>query len=526
MPTLRISTANWLYMIVFLLVLTIGAVLQSASPAWGLLATELVLILAPSLLVITLARLPVGQSLQLDPPTRQTAGWSALVGFGLGLFSQWLLGFISSVSGYTLPLLPQAYPTAGADQGIYLLSLVAAAPVCEELLFRGLILPSYRAARPWKAILISALLFAAIHASLQRALVLMPMALAAGYVLWRTRSLWSSILLHVAYNLPGALLLTMGGEPFGLLAGFVGPFVSGFGLLLALWGLRVIRRQSHPEVIDPLPDGAVPKPTRRESAAAVFPLVLCLPLFVIPAGAELAQGRFPQYFADPALIFQDPQWSGTKVWRYELWNIRNAPVGAAECHIAALEQVYRLDCRLSQQAFEASVPGSYFNVDAVERSWSAEWRKNDLHLQAFEQHELQRTAGESRISLISEGVGSRLEIVHGTGITEQLPLKEDSLLPNEWAWRLQALPLGYPLNAKATLARPLVWSENDQQARPLLEDVLVRVLTAERVSTPAGSYLCWKVSVGRLNAWYSVQAPHILVRYDDGIVSFRLQDGD
>ena len=36
----------------------------------------------------------------------------------------------------------------------------------------------------------------------------------------------------------------------------------------------------------------------------------------------------------------------------------------------------------------------------------------------------------------------------------------------------------------------------------------------ENVSTPAGGFVAWRVTVGEETAWYDVQAPHTLVKYN------------
>jgi hypothetical protein len=44
----------------------------------------------------------------------------------------------------------------------------------------------------------------------------------------------------------------------------------------------------------------------------------------------------------------------------------------------------------------------------------------------------------------------------------------------------------------------------------------VVVQGGEPIATPAGNYLAWRVEVGEQTAWYDVEPPHTLLRYDDG----------
>ena len=91
------------------------------------------------------------------------------------------------------------------------LLVVVAAPVLEELLFRGLLYGTLRrAVGPVPAAAVSALAFAAIHGLWIHAAVLFLLGYALARVYERTGSLWSAIALHATYNAAGlglALLL-------------------------------------------------------------------------------------------------------------------------------------------------------------------------------------------------------------------------------------------------------------------------------------------------------------------------------
>jgi membrane protease YdiL (CAAX protease family)/ABC-type transport system involved in multi-copper enzyme maturation permease subunit len=80
--------------------------------------------------------------------------------------------------------------------------------VCEEFLFRGVVLRSLRRSFPplW-TLLISSALFALMHASLVRFPPTFAMGMLLGSVALRTGSLWPGMLLHVAYN-SGIVLLS------------------------------------------------------------------------------------------------------------------------------------------------------------------------------------------------------------------------------------------------------------------------------------------------------------------------------
>ncbi len=91
------------------------------------------------------------------------------------------------LSGWSLPKL--------------LLALAIVPGVCEELTFRGFVLSGLRAGlRPFAAILVTAVLFAAFHFMLFRFGVTVVLGVMLGYVCWRTGSLGPAVLIHAMHN--------------------------------------------------------------------------------------------------------------------------------------------------------------------------------------------------------------------------------------------------------------------------------------------------------------------------------------
>jgi membrane protease YdiL (CAAX protease family) len=90
--------------------------------------------------------------------------------------------------------------------GIFFFTAAIAAPVFEEFLFRGFLLPSLtRYLSVWGAILVSSLLFAIAHLSLSEVLPLFALGIVLGMVYTRSRNLLAPILLHSLWN-SGTLL--------------------------------------------------------------------------------------------------------------------------------------------------------------------------------------------------------------------------------------------------------------------------------------------------------------------------------
>jgi membrane protease YdiL (CAAX protease family) len=86
------------------------------------------------------------------------------------------------------------------------------APLLEEFLFRGWMQRTLeRRLGAWPAIAITASAFGLVHADLFGLPLRIAFGAASGYLAWRTRSIWPSVVLHGAYN--GSLVILSGALP-------------------------------------------------------------------------------------------------------------------------------------------------------------------------------------------------------------------------------------------------------------------------------------------------------------------------
>lgn len=91
-----------------------------------------------------------------------------------------------------------------------LLVAVVVAPFCEEIFFRGFVLPGLlKALSGSLAIFWCAFLFALAHGDIGSFAVLFAIGLALSFLRWRTRSIWPSIILHMLNNGLSALLIVL-----------------------------------------------------------------------------------------------------------------------------------------------------------------------------------------------------------------------------------------------------------------------------------------------------------------------------
>ncbi|MGB3511631.1 MAG: type II CAAX endopeptidase family protein [Microcoleaceae cyanobacterium] len=109
--------------------------------------------------------------------------------------------------GGSNPILPIALKGQdGLALALFYVTASIAAPVFEEIMFRGFLLPSLTKYMPiWGAILASGFLFAAAHLNISEVLPLAVLGIILGVVYTRSRNLLSSMLLHSLWN-SGTLL--------------------------------------------------------------------------------------------------------------------------------------------------------------------------------------------------------------------------------------------------------------------------------------------------------------------------------
>ncbi|XP_031272809.1 uncharacterized protein LOC116131287 [Pistacia vera] len=136
--------------------------------------------------------------------------WQFDVALGCLMFP--LVNRLSQFNLNLLPLMPSAPVTiSSVEQSImardpvamalYAIVVSICAPVWEEIVFRGFLLPSLTKYMPvWCAILVSSVAFALAHFNVQRMLPLIFLGVVMGLVFARSRNLLPSMLLHSLWN--------------------------------------------------------------------------------------------------------------------------------------------------------------------------------------------------------------------------------------------------------------------------------------------------------------------------------------
>jgi sodium transport system permease protein len=184
-----------------------GIRLQIGLGEPGLFLSEWLLLFLPAVLFVALGRFDPGPALSLRAPTVRSLLAGTLVVFG-ALPLVWLLGWLQS---FVLPVpwdllqgLEELMSAQTLSRLLWLLLLLALTPaICEEIVFRGVLLGGTRALEPWRAIVLNAVVFGAFHLSFETAIRFLPTAMLGGliaWVVWRTGSIWVGSLMHFANN--------------------------------------------------------------------------------------------------------------------------------------------------------------------------------------------------------------------------------------------------------------------------------------------------------------------------------------
>lgn len=166
--------------------------------------------LVPFWLYLQFVRMPLRAALPLRVPRASLAVPGVFAGLGaaaVGALCVQAVSFVCALMG-VLPISPDFSAPTGVMANVwYVLTLVVAAPVVEEFVFRGAVLQSLRRFGDAFALMISALLFAVFHGNLIQAPNALLMGIVMGFFALRSGSLWASISIHAVNNLASVIII-------------------------------------------------------------------------------------------------------------------------------------------------------------------------------------------------------------------------------------------------------------------------------------------------------------------------------
>jgi sodium transport system permease protein len=189
----------------------LGSYWQGQNAVLGLLATQWLLILVPTVALLWYVRVDLREALSLRVPLPAPFMASVIMA------GAWvILAIQTSVWQSRLLPMPEELEQALKDvfnpamTGVGVWGMVFAAAVspavCEEVLYRGALLSGLRERLPgWALIGVVGLFFGMAHFSVHRAPVVILSGMVLAYVVWRSGSLFLGMLVHVVHNTFGVL---------------------------------------------------------------------------------------------------------------------------------------------------------------------------------------------------------------------------------------------------------------------------------------------------------------------------------
>lgn len=200
----RISffSANFLYMVVMVLFVTIGYVAQNWDFNYGILITEFLLIALPTIIYAKVR----GAAVKKDLRFNRLSFVDALLVIIAFISAYFVAVFINLIGEILISLLGNLIipdiPFAKNPKEYFMLLFIIAgsAGICEEILFRGYILRAYEKLGMWPGIIITSLLFSILHLNIQNIFAPFFLGIILGFVVYKTNSIFAGIIGHFINN--------------------------------------------------------------------------------------------------------------------------------------------------------------------------------------------------------------------------------------------------------------------------------------------------------------------------------------
>lgn len=206
-------------------------------------AIQLGFFLLPPLALTRLMALPVSETLLWRTPSWRGVAAGLLVGASGWTVAAALLRLMPPPESLNQAMRKVLLLDGGAQPLWVVWLFIAIMPaICEETLFRGLILSGFRRLGPWPAILLSSLLFGLAHSSVYRMLPTALLGAFFGYLAWRTRSIIPGIIAHATNNGILATVAFNASAPAQSLQFVPWTWTAG-GCLITALGLLLVSRE-------------------------------------------------------------------------------------------------------------------------------------------------------------------------------------------------------------------------------------------------------------------------------------------
>lgn len=520
--SLSLFSANLLFTLTLVLVLTLGSVVQGLHLGWGLIATEVFLIALPTLLILRLQKIPLSQTLRLKPLSALTVVLCVLLGMALYLFGMIIEAVMAQLTGMQpVSIAAALLPKTPVDMVVYFAAFAVFAPLCEELLFRGAVQGAYEERKSTLfAVTITALMFAFYHLRLSGLPALLPVAFVLGYVVWRTRSIFAGMLVHFGNNGASAFQ-----NVYYFATGKGLPFLSIWsalaGLLIAVLLIFLITKLYPHPARDEQSKISTAEPGR-SWLANYWPLFVAGSLYFAVAGMTLVTSLVPAVSPASDIQYGLPIMHGPVLNHYGIENQGGEKVGEMDCTLTPSSLAVQLDCSRTIRAFQYQSGSSYYqdanHTDAIRAAWDAKTMKLLRFSETMEFED-----GTSFYSFVENGVLNTTDL-NGTQAVE---LPQFALVEFEWAWHASLVIANSGQSFSVPYASLMTWDESVKKSTPLVKDQLLLIGDDETLSLPGGDLIARKINLAGRAAWYAradaVAGLPRPVKFDDGMFVYFLE---
>lgn len=171
---------------------------------------------------------------------------------GMQYLCTYIVNFVATIFPRWLEAYTELLEAAGLDEsitiGLFLYSVLLA-PICEELVFRGITLRQAQKFFPfWAANIFQAVLFGAFHMNMIQGVYTFCVGLVLGFICEKSGSIYNAIFYHILFNFWGTVLsryIYMGESDFAFLFWFIFAIVTTLGGFLACTaGTRRAKKRS------------------------------------------------------------------------------------------------------------------------------------------------------------------------------------------------------------------------------------------------------------------------------------------
>jgi len=159
-------------------------------------------------------------------------------------------------------------------------------------------------------------------------------------------------------------------------------------------------------------------------------------------------------------------------------------------------------------------------------SFTVEWQTDNLQLVSLSQKNSNEVFENN---WLVNKIGSDLELsIQSENIAQdKITFMPQTLIEEEWGWRMMGLSFVPGRTYSVEYLVPLTWRERTKDNGPLLKKERLTISGPENIIVPAGEFQAWKVSLSNgQTAWYSVEQPTILLRFDSTMVNYLLAEAN